>query len=88
MRRIDCKNCGVRTERVPWADGKHHSCNVYRLFLARWARRIPWSEVAQVFGTTWNVVNRAVRWVVEYGLEHRDLSGIAAIGRDSGVEGA
>jgi transposase len=82
MRRIDCKNCGVRTERVPWADGKHHSCNVYRLFLARWARRIPWSEVAQVFGTTWNVVNRAVRWVVEYGLEHRDLSGIAAIGVD------
>jgi hypothetical protein len=27
-------------------------------------------------------VNRAVRWFVEYGLEHRDLSGIAAISVD------
>jgi transposase len=82
MRRINCEKCGVRTERVPWADGKHHCCNVYRLFLARWARRISWSEVAEIFGTTWNVVNRAIRWVVEYGLEHRDLSGITAIGVD------
>lgn len=82
MRRIDCEGCGVRTERVPWADGKNHCCDVYRLFLARWARRIPWSEVALVFGTTWNVVNRAIRWVVDYGLTHRDLSGITAIGVD------
>ncbi len=82
MRRIDCEACGVRTERVPWADGKNHCCDVYRLFLARWARRIPWSEVALVFGTTWNVVNRAIRWVVDYGLTHRDLSGITAIGVD------
>jgi transposase len=27
-------------------------------------------------------VNRAIRWVVEYGLKHRDLSGITAIGVD------
>ena len=82
MRRIDCSTCGVRTEQVPWADGKNRCCNVYRLFLARWSRRVSWSEVALIFGVTWGVVNRATRWVVEYGLVHRDLDRVTAIGVD------
>ena len=82
MRRIKCATCGVCTEQVPWAEGKHHSCNVYRVFLARWARRLSWSEVAQIFGTTWGVVYRSVRWVVDYGRAHRSLDGVEAIGVD------
>lgn len=82
MRRVDCAVCGIKTERVPWADGKNHCCNVYRLFLARWARRLSWSEVAAIFGTTWNVVCRSIRWVVDYGLAHRSLDGIRSIGVD------
>ena len=82
MRRIDCPTCGVKTEKVPWADGKNHCCNVYRLFLARWARRLSWSEVASIFGTTWNVVYRSISWVVEYGLEQRRLDNIKSIGVD------
>ncbi len=82
MRRVDCRRCGVTVERVPWADGKHRTCNVYRLFLARWARRLSWSEVADIFRTNWGVVYRAVRWVVDYGLEHRDLDSVRAIGVD------
>jgi transposase len=82
MRRIECAECGVKTERVPWAEGKHQCCDVYRLFLARWARRLPWSEVAVIFGTTWNVVCRSIRWVVDYGLAHRSLEEIRSIGVD------
>ena len=82
MRRINCPTCGVKTEKVPWADGKNHCCNVYRLFLARWARRLSWSEVATIFGTTWNVVYRSISWVVEYGLEQRRLDNIKSIGVD------
>ena len=82
MRRIDCPACGVRTERVPWATGKNQCCDAYRLFLARWARRLPWSEVAGIFGTTWNVVCRSIRWVVDYGLARRDLDGVRSIGVD------
>jgi transposase len=82
MRRIDCPVCGVRTESVPWATGKNQCCDAYRLFLARWARRLPWSEVAAIFGTTWNVVCRSIRWVVDYGLAHRDLDGVRSIGVD------
>jgi transposase len=82
MRRINCPSCGVKTEQIPWAEGKHQCCNVYRLFLARWARRLPWSEVAAIFGTTWNVVCRSIRWVVDYGLAHRDLEQVKSIGVD------
>jgi transposase len=82
MRRINCLQCGITTERVPWADGKNHCCNVYRLFLARWARRLSWSEVGRIFGTSWGVVYRGVRWVVDYGLAHRCLDGVQAIGID------
>jgi len=82
MRRVSCPSCGVKVERIPWADGKVRTCNVYRLFLSRWARRLSWAEVATIFGTSWGVVYRAVNWVVAYGLAHRSLDGISAIGVD------
>jgi transposase len=82
MRRVDCDRCGVTTERIPWADGKNRTCNAYRFFLARWAKRLSWTEVAGVFHTSWGVVHRAVKWVVDYGLTNRDLDGIEAIGVD------
>lgn len=82
MRRVSCPRCGVRTERVPWAQGKHRLCRVYQLFLATWARRLSWAEVARSFRTSWQNVYRSVAWVVAYGLEHRSLEGITAIGVD------
>lgn len=82
MRRVDCGRCGVVTERVPWADGKNRTCKVYRTFLARWAKRLSWTEVAEIFQTNWGVVHRAVKWVVDYGLTNRALEGIESIGVD------
>jgi transposase len=81
-RRVDCPHCGVTAELLPWADGKHPLTTAYAVFLARWARRLSWREVASIFHTSWESVFRAVAWIVEYGLEHRDLSGITAIGVD------
>jgi ribosomal protein L34E len=40
MRRVDCPACGIKVESVPWAQGKHACCDVYRHFLASWARRL------------------------------------------------
>jgi transposase len=82
MRRVDCRRCGVTTERVPWAEGKNRTCNVMRLFLARWARRLSWQEVATIFGVSWGVVFRSIQWVVAYGLSVRSLDNITAIGID------
>jgi transposase len=82
MRRIHCPTCGIKTERVPWAEGKNQCCNVYRIFLSRWARRLSWTEVAKIFGTTWGVVWRSIRWVVDYGLANRNLEDIKSLGID------
>jgi transposase len=82
MRRVKCPDCGVKVEQVPWGDGKCHLTTSYRWFLARWAKRLSWKEVAEVFGTTWDSVFRAVKHAVFWGLVHRDSSGIEAIGVD------
>lgn len=82
MRRVNCQDCGAKVELVPWADGKHQICNAYRVFLARWAKRLSWTEVARIFGTSWNVVFRSIQWVVAYGLARRNLDDVKAIGVD------
>jgi len=82
MRRVDCRRCGVTVEMTPWADGKHHLTRAYAVFLARWARRLSWREVAEIFRTSWESVYRSVAWVVAYGLKHRSLDGVTAIGVD------
>lgn len=82
MRRVNCPACGIKVEQVPWADGKCHLTTSYRWFLARWAQRLSWKGVADVFHTTWENVFRAVRYAVSWGLAHRDESGIEALGVD------
>ena len=82
MRRVNCPECGVTVERVPWAIGKRPVTVAMAVFLSRWARRLSWWEVSCIFKTSWMAVYRSVAWVVEYGLAHRDLSGITAIGVD------
>ncbi len=81
-RRVDCPSCGVKVERVPWAEGKHHLTQAYAVFLARWARRLSWREVSLIFKTSWENVYRSVAWMVEYGLQNRSLDDITAIGVD------
>ncbi len=81
-RRVSCKHCGVRVEHLPWASGKLRLCNALRVFLAQWARLLSWQEVAVRFCVSWADVYGSVKWVVRYGLRHRDLSGITALGVD------
>ena len=82
MRRVNCPTCGVVVERVPWAEGKGHLTTSYRWFLARWAKRLSWTDTAVAFNTTWENVFRSVKHAVLWGVAHRDLSGIKAIGVD------
>jgi transposase len=81
-RRVECPRCGVRVEHLPWASGRMRLCNALRVFLAQWARLLSWREVAERFNVSWADVYGAVKWVVRYGLRHRDLSGITALGVD------
>ena len=82
MRRVACRQCGVKVEEVPWATGKHQLTKAYMLYLAHWARKLSWKETAQSFHTSWEKVQQAVAYVVQWGLEHRQLGVIRAIGVD------
>jgi transposase len=83
MRRVNCRGCsGVVVEEVPWGDGKHQLTRAYMLFLARWARKLSWKETAESFRTSWDKVHDAVQYVVTWGLGHRTLGPIDAIGVD------
>jgi transposase len=67
---VNCSRSGIRVEQMPWVTGKHRLTEAYVWFLAGWAKRLSWSEVAQAFHITW-------------GREHQDLSGITSIGVDN-----
>jgi transposase len=82
MRRVNCPTCGVKVEKVPWCDGKNQLTTTYRWFLAGWAKRLSWKGVAEAFGTTWQNVFRSVKHAVSWGLAHRTLESIEAIGVD------
>lgn len=83
MRRVDCRRCkAVVVEEVPWGDGKRTLTRAYMLFLARWARKLSWKETAESFRTSWEKVFDAVEHVVTFGLGHRLLGRIDAIGVD------
>lgn len=81
-RRVDCRGCGVKVEHLPWADGKHQLTTAYQWYLASWSKLLAWQKVADVFHTSWQTVYRSVQMAVRWGLAHRDLQGIEAIGVD------
>lgn len=82
LRRVACPRCGVKVERTPWAEGKNHLTTTYAWFLAKWAKRLSWKEVAAVFTTSWDNVFRSVKMAVAWGLAPRDLGNVTAIGID------
>jgi len=81
-RRVACVHHGIHVERVPWAEGKEHMTKSYQSFLARWAKRLSWKEVADIFKTSWESIYRAVKWVVDYGSADRDWDNVEQIGID------
>lgn len=82
MRRIDCVRCGPRVERVPFATGKSPISRSFSLYLADWAKSLSWQETARRFHVNWHQVFTSVSFVVEWGLAHRDMKGVTAIGVD------
>jgi len=81
-RRVSCPGCGVKVEQVPWATGKQKLTKAFKIHLAQWARRLSWKEVADVFQTSWDHVYQSDKFVVAFGIAHRNLGNIEAIGVD------
>lgn len=82
MRRVNCPACGIKVEKVPWADGKHTLTHQYAKYLADWAKEMSWTAVATRFRTSWQTVYRSVSMIVAYGLANRCITDVEAIGVD------
>ncbi len=67
---------------MPWVSGKHRLTDAYAWFLAGWAKRLSWKEVAEAFHTTWDHVFHSVEMAVMWGRKHMDMTNIKAIGID------
>jgi transposase len=82
LRRVDCPKCRVIVEEVPSGDGKCQLTTTYRWFLAGWAKRLSWREVAVAFHASWEAVYRSVDYAVAWALGRRTVAGIEALGVD------
>ena len=82
LRRVNCLECGIGAEEVPWALGKRPVTESFAWFLSTWAKRLSWSEVSVIFDTSWESVFRSVEMAVLWGRARINLSGITAIGVD------
>lgn len=82
LRRVRCERCGVRVEAVPWAEGKQRFTRAMSVTMAEWAKLLPWSHVARLFGCSWPTVEQAVKAAVAWGRQRQDLSGLTHIGVD------
>ena len=81
-RRVECPQCGVKVEHLPWARGKETTTTAFQWHLVFWTKYLSLTQVAEVFRTNWNTVFAAVERAVEWGLARRQLDKVKAIGVD------
>src|SRR5260370_38953814 len=82
MRRVNCRQCGVVVEEVPWGDGKRQLTKAYMLFLARWERKLSWKETAEPVHPPSHKGCEYVEYCVAVGPDHPALHPIPAICAD------
>ncbi len=80
--RVECPLCGIRVERVPWAPRFSRVTTALATAVALLAKKLSWKEVAEYFQLNWKTVASILRWVVQYGLQHRRLTPLHVLGID------
>src|SRR5437764_4998442 len=80
MRRVDCRRCGCR--RSSLGRRQTHTDQSLHALPSPLGEATVMEETAEAFRTSWDKVFDAVEHVVTWGLEHRTLGQIDAIGVD------
>jgi transposase len=80
--RVRCPHCGLRVERVPWADKWQRVTHALARAVAALARELTWSAVADHFRLNWKTIAAVVEGVVLWGLQHRRWQPLHVIGND------
>jgi len=81
-RRVRCPKCGIKVEQMPWGPSKSPLTVPLVILLATGSKLLAMQVVARLFRVNGSTVAAAVKRAVEYGLAHRDTSGILYIGMD------
>jgi transposase len=81
-RRVVCPDCGVRVERVPWADRWSRVTRSLSRAVAELARRADLSTVAEHYAINWKTVAGVIRRTVEWGLKQRRQRPLRVLGLD------
>lgn len=79
--RVMCQGKLV-VEDIPWSRGKIRISAPLISHIGILAELLPWKQVAELFHVHWNTVRNAVKQIVEYGLEHREIGDVIYFGID------
>ena len=82
LRRVECPQCGVRVEGVPWAVAGSRFTTEFEELCAYYARITDQTAVTKLLGIDWRTVGVIVRRVVERKLDPERLEGLRNIGID------
>ena len=80
--RVWCARCGLRVERLPWADKWQRVTHALARAVAGLARELTWSAVAHHFRLNWKTIATVVESAVLWGLQHRRWEPLHVIGID------
>lgn len=81
-RRVNCANCGVRVERVPWADRWSRVTASLGRAVAVLARKADLSTVAGHYALNWKTVASILGRAVQWGLARRRRRPLRTLGID------
>jgi transposase len=82
LRRLACRDCGVRLEAVPWARLGSAYTRDFEDLVAFLAQQMAKTPIARLLRVAWDTVGRIVARVVADQLDERRLAGLVAIGCD------
>jgi transposase len=76
LRRVDCRDCGVRVEAVPWARRGARHTREFEDLVAFCAQRMAKSQVQALLRVGWATVGRIIERVVADHLDDRRPDGL------------
>jgi len=82
LRRVACRDCGVRVEAVPWARPDARHSRDFEDLVAFCAQQNATSQVQALLRVAWDTVGRIIERVVADHLDERRLAGLVSIGCD------
>ena len=81
-RRVECRDCGVHVQAVPWAEPWARVTRSLAGAVTVMARSQSWQETGRVYALNWKSVASIVRRAVDYGLAQRRQQPLHHLGID------